>query len=93
MEPQPKRYSVRISRTTAKEFKRVPEPYKERLAAALRSLENEPHAGKALKGELVGLHSLRVLPYRIMYRGVGKERMVEVLDMGHRQGIYKNLRP
>ncbi len=82
-------FSVIVSRTAAKELAKIPLNYRARVLEALASLAHSPYAGKALKGELEGKYSLRVWPYRIIYQIVQKQLVVEVLDVGHRQGVYK----
>ncbi len=37
------------------------------MLSALEGLREDPFAGKKLQGELYGLYSLRVWPYRIIY--------------------------
>lgn len=89
MEQSVKKYQVRLSRTAAKEWKKIPEPYRSRIGLALQKLVEAPQEGKALKGELAGLYSWRVWPYRIIYQIVDTLLLVEVLDIGHRQGVYR----
>jgi mRNA interferase RelE/StbE len=60
-----------------------------RLVAAIDSLPEEPYQGKKLSGELADRYSLRVGPYRILYR-IFKDRLVIfVIDVGHRREVYR----
>ena len=90
MTGQSNTYTIHLARSAAKELGKVPEPVRGRIVRALRSLEHDPYIGKALKGELKGLFSLRVWPYRIIYSVMNSQLIVEVIDVGHRQGVYKH---
>lgn len=61
----------------------------ERIFASIQELTSNPYAGKALLGKLAGVCSLRVWPYRILYK-IYKDKVIIVIpDIGHRQGVYK----
>ena len=57
---------------------------------ALGLLEREPFAGKALRGKLRGLYSLRVGAYRILYQVVDEGKTVRVAAIRHRSTSYGN---
>ncbi len=50
-------------------------------------VENPHRVGKALRGELAGLHSVRVGSYRVVYEIT--EDQVIVLYIDHRADIYR----
>ena len=52
-------------------------------------LENPHHAGKPLRGDLVGLHSARVGAYRIVYEINQGTRTVRVIYIDHRADVYR----
>ncbi len=52
-------------------------------------LENPHRVGKALRGELTGLHSARVGAYRIVYEIDQESRTVRVIYIDHRADIYR----
>jgi mRNA interferase RelE/StbE len=63
-------------------------------AAALEfcatALAANPHrVGKPLFGPLAGCHGARRGTYRIVYRIDESNRVVQVLDIGHRAEIYR----
>ena len=60
---------------------------KRKMRSALDLLAREPHAGKALHGELEGLRSLRVGGFRIVYRTAAR-RIIEIVAVGPRETIY-----
>jgi mRNA interferase RelE/StbE len=52
-------------------------------------VENPEGVGKALLGELAGLHSARVGAYRVVYEIDTAERVVRVIYIDHRADIYR----
>jgi mRNA interferase RelE/StbE len=65
--------SVKIKASAAKSLRALPRSERERLAAAIDRLSDEPHAGGALKGEFSGLRRLRVGRYRNVYEVLARE--------------------
>lgn len=59
------------------------------IRAALHFLMQKPDSGKPLKEELHGLRSYRVKRYRIIYRIVGGEKILEIVAIGPRKNIYE----
>jgi len=82
-------YQVVLTRRAEKDLSRVDEKYKSQITAALFDLKETPYLGKSLKGRFFGCYSLRVWPYRIIYKVHKKQLVVFVIRIGHRQGIYK----
>jgi mRNA-degrading endonuclease RelE of RelBE toxin-antitoxin system len=52
-------------------------------------LAENPLSGKPLQAEYEGLYSLRVWPYRIIYKILKQKLIIEVIEIKHRQGAYK----
>lgn len=73
-----------------KDLQKMPEAWKQKLLIAIENLQTDPFQGKKLQGQLSGIYSLRIWPYRILYEVYKKEIIIVVLHIGHRQGIYKN---
>lgn len=60
-------YQITFSNTAAKQFQKLlDKKLKERMAAALEFIANEPLIGKPLQAEFKGSYSFRVGDYRIM---------------------------
>lgn len=59
-----------------------------RVGKSLRNLAQDPFLGKKLHGEHQGEYSIRVWPYRIVYKIYKHELVVLVIEFGHRQGVY-----
>lgn len=59
---------------------------------AILSLEEEPLRGKALRGELRRLRSLRVGVYRVVYRFDVRSKTVIIDTIHHRSEAYRRAR-
>ncbi len=83
------KYHVRLAPKAEKDLVKVTGRNRTRILLALKGLAENPFTGKKLKGELDGLYSVRVWPYRIIYETYKKELLILVIRIGHRQGAYK----
>jgi mRNA interferase RelE/StbE len=61
---------------------------KRKVRAALDRLAQDVEAGKALQGDLLGLRSLRVARFRVIYRAPAR-RMIEIVTIGPRDRVYE----
>jgi len=52
-------------------------------------LENPYRVGKALRGDLTGLHSARVGTYRVVYEVSEADHTVRVVYVDHRADVYR----
>ncbi|OGJ62123.1 hypothetical protein A3A67_05640 [Candidatus Peribacteria bacterium RIFCSPLOWO2_01_FULL_51_18] len=82
-------YSVKLRPKARKELARLSREYQERIAIAIDTLSENPFIGKKLEGKFRGAWTLRVWPYRIIYKIDQVTITVEVLKIRHRQGVYK----
>ncbi|MFZ5932769.1 MAG: type II toxin-antitoxin system RelE family toxin [Patescibacteria group bacterium] len=80
---------VEYSDTAAKQLKKLPRGKQIKILKTIEKLKNDPYAGKKLKGEFGGLHSLKVWPYRIIYRYLPQDKLLFINVIQHRQGAYK----
>ena len=82
-------YKVGIEKKAKKQILKLPRNYQIKIYNAMRDLALDPFQGKKLKGELRGQYSIRVWPYRIIYQIYKKELIITIIDVGHRQGVYR----
>lgn len=82
-------YQVILERKAHKELQRLGKKEQKRIQRAIDYLAVDPLTGKKMKGEYEGQYTLRVWPYRIIYKIKKKTVTVFVLAIGHRQGIYR----
>jgi len=81
--------NVEYSPTALKQIKKLPKAKQAKFLKTIDRLKNDPYAGKKLKGEFEGLRSLRVWPYRIIYRHLPQDKLLYVNVVQHRQEVYK----
>ena len=80
---------VEYSETTRKQLKKLPKSKQIKILKNIEKLKNDPYAGKKLKGEFEGLRSLKVWPYRIIYRYITQDKLLFINTIQHRQTAYK----
>lgn len=78
---------VRFTATAAHALGKLPESVRLRVLEAAGTLGHDPLRGKALKGSLSGLRSLRIGAYRIVYSV--ERSAVLVRAVGHRRDVYR----
>lgn len=78
-----------IARRADKNFLRLPRKIQAKIIDGYKKLKDNPIAGEKLQGELADRYKLRVGDYRIVYKFDSKQSLVEVLEIEHRQGVYK----
>ncbi|MBI3485928.1 type II toxin-antitoxin system RelE/ParE family toxin [Candidatus Daviesbacteria bacterium] len=81
--------NVALSKDAQKQFRRLPKMDQVKINRKLLALQTNSSLGKKLAGELAGIRSIRVWPYRILYEINIKQKRIEVHKIAHRQGAYK----
>ena len=82
-------WQVEILRKARKNLHKLPAKAQQRIAVMLVTLAKDPFIGKKLKGELAHQYGVRVWPYRVVYEIKRKKLIVLVINIDHRQGVYK----
>ena len=77
-------YQVILSRSAEKDLNTINKKYKPHIFAALFDLRKDPYLGKKLKGKFQDLYSLRVGPYRIVYKIYKQKLNILVIRIGQR---------
>lgn len=83
------KYGLIISKGAEKEISKLPVKQIKRIRKSFDKILGDPLCGKKLQGRLSGLYSLRVWPYRVIYKIKSRKLLILVLKVGHRQKIYK----
>jgi mRNA interferase RelE/StbE len=81
-------YKLKMPHEVAGLIKSLHPGLKSRIKAALESILQDPHSGKALRDELKGLRSFRIRRLRIIYK-ISSDKILEILAIGPRKNIYK----
>ena len=82
-------YRIFISPEAKKGLKTIARLYRKGIAESIESLKKDPFLGKPLVRELTGKYSYKVGVYRIIYKVNKKDKIINILDAGHRAGIYQ----
>ncbi len=88
MIPQVK-YTFRVPDDVAALVRKLHPTIKANLRQAMQLIGQDPYCGKMLKEELAQLRSYRVKKYRIIYRIVTQENILEIIAIGPRKNIYE----
>jgi len=81
-------FTLRVKPKVQKNIHKLPEQYRVRTLQILSEIEANPFLGKKLHGKRAGQYSLRVWPYRIVYKIYKNELLILVIDFGDRGGVY-----
>jgi addiction module RelE/StbE family toxin len=82
-----KKFELVFTKEFLKKLKRLDKQTQIRMLRKLRTLEEQPFAGKRLAGRLNDLTSFRVGDYRIIYQL--SEKTIIIHTVGHRKKIYE----
>lgn len=70
-----------------KQLRKLSKAEAKKVLRKIEVLAQEKQTGKALRGQLQGLRSLRAWPYRIIYQVSGSK--IIIYSVAHRQGVYR----
>lgn len=82
-------WQIQFEKKAKKELDNIPLQYQKRILNILPILQKNLFIGKKMKGEFLGYYNYRVWPYGIVYRIIKNILLVIIVQIGHRQGIYK----
>lgn len=84
-------YTVLIKRSAEKEMNRLVAKTFERITKAILNLESDPRPAGSKKLRGMEDYRLRVGQYRILYSIDDRERIVEIMAVGHRRDVYRGI--
>lgn len=82
-------YSVRITRSAAKELEKVPLNDRRRIVARIERLTDDPRPTGSEKLSSEDKYRIRQGDYRILYEIIARELIVTVVKIGHRRNVYR----
>ncbi len=82
------KYNLLLSHKFDRDFSRLERALQDRVVESLRELNQNPHAGKLLKGKLKGLRSWRVGEYRILYQIQEEKLLIFAISVSRRKHVY-----
>lgn len=84
---KPAVYKIRVPHEVAELIRNLHPQLKRKVKTSLAAILENPRIGKALRGELEGLWTIRVSRFRLIHR-TGRRRQIEVVALGPRERIY-----
>ena len=72
-----------------KKFKRTNPRLLSDFVKLIDSLALDPYQGKPLKGDKKGCYSVRENDYRIIYEIYFSQKVIHIIQVGHRKEIYR----
>jgi len=82
-----KRYNLVFTKEFLRRLKELDRHVQIRMLKGVKILEENPFAGKRLRGRLSELLSIRIGDHRIIYQILGNQIIVRTV--GHRRTIYE----
>lgn len=80
---------VIVANKARKQSLKLPDNVRRRLKQALIQIKENPIIGPRLHGELKNFYKYRIGDYRSVYTLDPKEKIVMIVKVEHRQGVYK----
>jgi len=86
-----KPFSLFLSKRARQGLRKVHPAERQKILKAFDLLRINPFPSKAIQLSGGDLMRIRVGDYRILYRVFETQLLIEVINLGHRKDIYKNL--
>lgn len=81
-------YKLHISAQARNKLKQISKRKRKAVVEALEEIKEDPYLGKPLKRELTERYSYKLGVYRIIYKVNEKDRVAEIITVGHRATVY-----
>lgn len=81
-------YKIIIAKNVRKDIFLLKKRYQVAFVNTLKELKIDPKLGKPLTRELVGKYSIKIGAYRLIYKLDQKDKIVNVIIVGHRSTVY-----
>jgi mRNA interferase RelE/StbE len=85
-------YEIIFDKKASGFFKKLDSNIQTIIGKKIEKLKENPYLGEPLVGNLVGLRSLRIEKYRVIYKINNNQLIILILDIGHRKNIYMQAR-
>ena len=83
------KYTVEITSSAQRQFKKLPPAIQEHLIPKILALEVNPRPSGVKKLQVFEYYRIRIGDHRIVYSINDKTYLIKVLDLGHRKDIYR----
>lgn len=83
------KYSIEITTSAQRQFKKLPEGLQDRILPKLFELEVHPRPFGIKKLADSDFYRIRVGDYRLIYSVDDPRRNIKILDIAHRREVYR----
>lgn len=85
------RYRIEVTPAARRALKSLPKKVLRQIDRHILALAENPYPPgcKKLKGEVEGLHRIRVGDYRVLYKVEAERLLIVIVDVGHRREAYR----
>ncbi len=84
-----RKFRLLYSETSRNQIKKLHPHLKPVIKSKIEQMQEKPYSGKFLEKELSGYLSLRAKRYRIIYKILEDEKVLQIHYVGHRKDIYQ----
>lgn len=81
-------FRIKLTAKAKRGLKTISKSHREAVSIAVEELKEFPAVGKPLGRELTGRFSVRIGLYRVVYKIDLKDKVVLVINAGHRSKVY-----
>jgi len=81
-------YKIKLTAKAKRELKDISKRSKESIGMIFEDFKEDPFLGKPLTRELTGKNSYQVGVYRIIYKIIKHDKIIQIITAGHRSTIY-----
>lgn len=81
-------FLVALKAGAQKALSALPQRKKDKITVLLTVIARDPYTGKKLQGNNTDYYSVRIWPYRMVYRVVKEKSLVVVSYIGYRKDVY-----
>ena len=82
-------FKIVLAPSAQKEFDKLSPEVRRKVRSVVEDLKASPFIGKKPKAEYAGNWTVRVWPYRVMYKIFQDSRVVYVVRIRHRKDAYR----
>ena len=84
-----RKFKLLYSETSRNQIKKLHPHLKPVIKSKIEQIREDPYTGKFLERELSGYLSLRAKRYRIIYKVLADEKVIQIHYVGYRKDIYE----
>ena len=81
-------FRIKLTPKAKRGLKTISKSHREVVATAIEELKDSPTIGKPLSRELSGKLSIRIGLYRVVYQVDFNDKVVLIVNAGHRSKVY-----